>query len=292
MINLTRSIPIFKNIQNIVNEEEIAIQFLLDSNILFNNVRCTNCNGPTKRKRNLWVCIKKSCAKAISIFKGSFFQNSKIKCNEVLHIAYLWLAKVKATSIITITGNASDTITAYIKHLNQLIADNIREEDCIIGGQNIIVEIDECKIAKIKYHRGHPVEGAWIVGGIERTIERRFFCEVVENRTKDTLHEIITRRIRPGSIVHTDCHRGYIGIEEYNLTHKTVNHSLYFKDPETGVHTNTIEGTWAGLKASIPVRNRNKNTVEGDILSFIWRRQNHLNLWGGFLNALKNTLYY
>ena len=36
------------------------------------------------------------------------------------------------------------------------------------GGRNEIVEVDESKIAKRKYHKGHRVEGVWIIGDIQR----------------------------------------------------------------------------------------------------------------------------
>lgn len=39
-----------------------------------------------------------------------------------------------------------------------------------IGGRNKIVELDESKIGKRKYNRGQKVEGAWVIGGIERSI--------------------------------------------------------------------------------------------------------------------------
>ncbi|OAD65452.1 hypothetical protein PHYBLDRAFT_176051 [Phycomyces blakesleeanus NRRL 1555(-)] len=32
------------------------------------------------------------------------------------------------------------------------------------NGQSIIVEIDESKFEKKKYHRGHQVEGVWVLG--------------------------------------------------------------------------------------------------------------------------------
>jgi hypothetical protein len=32
-----------------------------------------------------------------------------------------------------------------------------------------IVEVDESKFGKRKYHRGHRVEGVWVIGGVERT---------------------------------------------------------------------------------------------------------------------------
>ncbi len=38
----------------------------------------------------------------------------------------------------------------------------------MIGGKNIVVEIDESKFGKRKYHRGHRVEGVWVLGMVER----------------------------------------------------------------------------------------------------------------------------
>ena len=64
----------------------------------------------------------------------------------------------------------------------QLAADKVEEDEGQIGGENVIVEIDESKFGKPKYHRGHPVEGAWVIGGVERAAERRVFAEVVEKR--------------------------------------------------------------------------------------------------------------
>src|SRR5271154_6981704 len=287
----TKSIPSFYEIAEILTNEDAAEKFLLQRGILYSNSSCLTCEGPTKRKRNLWVCLKKTCAKSISIYHGSFFMHSNLKCHQTLLIAYLWLSNVKVNSIIAITGHSSTTITAYIKHLNQVVASDVDEEECFVGGDQVVVEIDDCKIAKRKHHRGHHVKGAWIVGGVERTEERRVFVEVVKNRSAATLREIIARRVKPGSIIHTDLWRGYSNLEEFSVTHETVNHSLHFKDPITGIHTNTIEGTWSGVKHHIPIRNRNKGSVEEHLLTFVWRRQNLSRLWDAFVMALAETHY-
>lgn len=66
--------------------------------------------------------------------------------------------------------------------------------------------------------------------------------EVVQKRDADTLIPIIERIARPGSIIHSDQWRAYHSIHQrLQLDHGTVNHSLNFVDPETGVYTQAIE---------------------------------------------------
>ena len=69
----------------------------------------------------------------------------------------------------------------------------------------------------------------------------------VKDRTKETSTTLIHRFVQQGSIVYTDCWKGYIDVHKY-FEHYTVNHSIRFKDPVSGVHTNTIEGNCLHLK--------------------------------------------
>ena len=79
------------------------------------------------------------------------------------------------------------------------MANEVEEDEGQIGGENVIVEIDESKFGKRKYHRGHHVEGAWVIGGVERPVERRVFAEIVEKRDAATLVDVVRRRVAPGS---------------------------------------------------------------------------------------------
>ena len=54
------------------------------------------------------------------------------------------------------------------------------------GGENIVVEIDECKIGKKKYPKGRLTTGQWISDDIERNINR-IFIEPIENRLANIL---------------------------------------------------------------------------------------------------------
>jgi transposase-like protein len=290
--NTTISIPNLKSLKNILFDEQECINFLFEQNILYKPQSCSQCDSLLFRERKLWRCCNNQCRKSVSIFKDSFFAKDRLICSDTMLIGYLWLCKSKYTPIYHITGHSSITITNYTNLFRELIIDTLKDEDDIIGGDNIVVEIDESKFGKRKYHRGRMIDGVWIVGGIERTEDKKCFVKIVENRTAETLHEIISNHVAPGSIVYTDCWRGYTGMEELNVTHRTVNHSEHFVDPDTGVHTNTIEGLWNGIKIGIPPKNRKKDKITNHLLEFIWRKKNNDNLWNGFLNALKTTGYF
>ncbi len=120
--------------------------------------------------------------------------------------------------------------------------------DIKIGGPGVIVEIYESKFGKRKYNRGHKVDGVWVVGLVERIEKRLIVLSKVKNRKKKTLINLIKKHVLPGSIIYTNCWKGYIGLEAHGYVHKTVNHSLHFKYPVTGIHTNTIEGNWTAMK--------------------------------------------
>ncbi len=73
------------------------------------------------------------------------------------------------------------------------------------------------------------------------------------------------------------------------MLHSTVNHSECFVDPNSGAHTNTIEGTWSGMKVKVPRRHRTEEMITPHLLEFVWRRKYQDNLWERFLDAIKNV---
>jgi transposase-like protein len=285
------AIPSILELMHIFSNEEAAIKYLLEQRVLYLKTIC-ECGGKAIRHGKQYRCTKKTCRRAIFVFKDSFFANGRLKINESMLIGYLWLCNSTHTSIRTMTGHSSNTITDYLRHFRQLAASSLDEEDDLVGGQGIIVEVDESKFGKRKYHRGHRVEGAWVIGGVERTEKRKFFAQVVEKRDAATIISVLSRHIKPGSIVHTDCWRAYSGIDaELGITHDTVNHSLEFVNKENNVHTNTIEGSWRWLKASVSLRGRVGQYLPDQLLEQIWRRKHEKNIWNSFISALRDTLY-
>jgi hypothetical protein len=77
----------------------------------------------------------------------------------------------------------------------------------------------------------------------------RIFLVPVPDRPADTLTGFIRAWIEPGTTLVGDFLAAYQDIGSHGYTHRTVNHSISFVNPDTGDHTKTIECTWRHVKA-------------------------------------------
>lgn len=215
-----------------------------------------------------------------------------MKCIDILRMAQLWLSGASHSTVIILTGHSSETVTAFFNHFRTLVVSALDEEDQIIGGPGIDVEVDETKLGKRKYNRGHRVEGVWVAVGIERTPERKIFLVPLEDRTTETLDRVICDHVAEGSIVHTDGWSGYRHVYDHlGLEHRVVNHSQGFVDETTGACTNHAEGLNSGLKRKIAVRNRVRDGIEGHLGEYVWRTKNRDRLWDAFIKAIEVVHY-
>jgi hypothetical protein len=79
----------------------------------------------------------------------------------------------------------------------------------------------------------------WVFGGVERESGKTFLVPVPD-RTADILVNVICAWIELGTSIISDCWAVYKDSGSLGYTHRTVNHSVSFVNPDTGVHTNTI----------------------------------------------------
>ncbi|KAF9744822.1 hypothetical protein NGRA_3565, partial [Nosema granulosis] len=112
---------------------------------------------------------------------------------KILQIIELWMQKASINLISYILRINKKAIKKLITRISEIIVPRYYNLLDKIGGDNMIVEIDESKFGKRKYHRGHHVEGVWILGLVERSAKKRIILFRVKNRSKITLENLIKK---------------------------------------------------------------------------------------------------
>lgn len=147
---------------------------------------------------------KSFCSCSVSIRNGTFFAKSHLALLDICGFINLWPMNCPSNVIQCQIRLNSKTICDWNSFCREVTYDAmvIRKEK--LGGNDSIVEIDESKFGKRKYHRGHRIEGQWVFGGYERETGRCFLIPV-EDRTAETLCNLIKEWILPGTTIISDC---------------------------------------------------------------------------------------
>ncbi|CAB9516371.1 Inherit from opiNOG: protein Hydra magnipapillata [Seminavis robusta] len=184
----------------------------------------------------------------------------------------------------------------WFRHCRQLITEMVLMEErdkVMLGGEGVIVEIDESKFGKRKYNKGRRVTADWVLGMVERTNQRKLAMVVVPNRKAKVLIPIITAFVRPGTTIHTDMWKGYSCLQylaDYDYEHKTLCHKNEYVAAD-GTHTQTIEGSWSFMKRKMPVCKRSGRQLQEYLWEIMWRRLYAGGLWMAFLTGLSRYRY-
>ena len=209
----------------------------------------------------------------VSIREDSWLIDAKLSIENIVELIYLWSQGFSPAEIEHELKLSNKTIIEWSAYLRECCVSTVMNSSCKIGGEGIEVEIDESKFGKRKYHRGHRVDGQWVFEKKKKNDHTKVFMIPVPNRKESTLLPIIKRWIKPGSIIHSDCWKGYCNLMKHGYHHITVNHSKEFLNIETGACTNGIEGDWRHAKALIPRYGIHKGLHAGYLGEFMWRRK-------------------
>ena len=259
--------------------------YLRNDGLIKQNITCQHCQFPmqTRARPNnkadgiSWRCINNRCPQKWtwkSIRTGSFFQDSKVALSTWLHCLFLWCIEtsVRDTSLQLQLSNR--TVLDMFKSIRTICSRKLQQHPIRLGGPGVTVQIDEsCFRHKPKYHRGRPPQRVqWVFGIADTSTSPAIgFLQMEDRRDAATLLPIIQNVLLPGTTVHSDQWRAYNNVG-LHFTHRTVNHSLHFVDPVTGVHTQTIESYWAKCKKRL--KNMHGTTLDmlpGYLDEFMWR---------------------
>lgn len=239
-------------------------------------------------KKYMWRCVNNGHDVKRSVRRGSWFDKSKLSMNQILKLTYFWCLKLENESIMTDMDVSSETVNNWQHFCRDVCMELCVRENEMLGGDRVIVEVNESEFGSQKYEKERYVEGKWVFGGVERGTNKCFFA-VASTRNKECLLNVIKENVRPGSIIVSDCWRAYDCLEDERFRHLQVNNKYNFVDPTTVAHTSSIEGTWSAIKRDLG-SNRILNQFDSYFYEYMWRRkyrENRKKLINIFLESVK-----
>ena len=113
----------------------------------------------------------------------------------------------------------------------------------LLGSPDREVEIDECYLTHMKYHRGRVAKTRTVatLGIYERHTKLGIHIQVL-NKSANVLLSEICRFVLPGNRILTDAMPSYARLSELGYEHDVVVHQRQFvHDEDTSIHTQNAE---------------------------------------------------
>ena len=167
-----------------ITQNTKVIEFCQEMNLIPKETTCQKClssmrlgESTTSADQVVWRCpgyIKsdkkkaRRCHNLESVRKYTIFAGSKLPIIKILLIMYFWIDNLEINKISKYLNISECSVGRWSLAFREIVFDYFLSNPEPIKGVGSIVEIDESKFGRRKYHRGHHVEGQRVFGGTDR----------------------------------------------------------------------------------------------------------------------------
>ena len=161
----------------------------------------------------------------------------KLRRKDQYKLLEFFVLEVTARSVADMMGIQPNTAALFYHKIRMIIASHLKAKAKeIFEGE---IELDESYFGGVrKGKRGRGAGGKIAVFGILKR-GGKVYTQIIPDAKSETLMPIIQHKIRPDSIVYTDCYRSYNVLDVSEFKHYRINHSELFAHKHN--HINGIE---------------------------------------------------
>jgi transposase-like protein len=269
------TISTFKLFEMFPNEE--SARTYLQARLWKEGARCPKCKAKERigtRKGGYYRCH--ACKLDFTVRTGTIFERSHVPLHKWIYAMYLLVTARKGISSMQLAkeiGITQKSAWFVLQRLREACGDNLS----LLRG---IVEVDEAYLGGIESNkhqrkRGH-FRSTGIVGKTPIIAMRerggRTKAIVVREIDRRTLYLAILQNVERNSMLHTDEHSGYAGIDRFSYGHRTINHSAeeYVRG---NVTTNSVESVFAVMRRGLHgvYHHTSKKHLSRYVDEFTWR---------------------
>ena len=183
-----------------------------------------------------------------------FWRQGRLGITRMVAIVYSIVSGISLNfvkSVLDIKLN-KNTWTKYVKDVGMVVAEALEKNRRDPANKYEFAQWDETAFGRRKYHRGARRRKVGVQWGLtcvsidpdsKKTLAVDLQFLKFNKRDSNNITPLVVQRMLSGGTMFTDMWKAYPkAAEEAGVTHLTVNHNEGFKDHETGVHTNNVEG--------------------------------------------------
>jgi len=242
------------------SDEDVALNFVAHLRWPDGEAACPECGCVETSflsTRRIWKC--KACKKQFSVKLGTIFEDSAISLGKWLPALWLLVNAKNGISSYELARSIGVTQKSawFMLHRIRLAMQSrtfkkfkgeVEVDETFIGGKARNMHKDKRR-RTIKARGG--IGKTVVMGLLERQGKGKHSivkAGVVTNTKRSNLQARIRANVEPGSAVHTDEFKSYIGLDK-DYAHKVINHAVCYA--RGNVHTNGLENFWSLLKRTI-----------------------------------------
>ena len=236
-------------------DDSACLQRVMDMRYPDGMAKCDSekCKGAIRKHhrvtgRTAYACDH--CGTHLYPLAGTIFEKSATSLRLWFYAMYLMGSTrcgISAKQIQRETGVTYKTAWRMFRQIRSLLG----EDDKLEGPTT--VEVDEMYVGG-RTKRLHAIEKpkSTVLGVVSRK-SGRVVARVAGDAKKPTLHGFIKEYVLPGSVIFSDEHPSYDGIEGPRYRHYRIRHQarVYVAGSKRQIHTQTIEGFWSLVKRGI-----------------------------------------
>ena len=172
-----------------------------------------------------------------------YVRHCKLLRKKQLRLIEYFVAGTPARTAADLVGVHRNSAIRFFHKLREKISLKQQDRSEQFCGK---IELDESYFGGIrKGKRGRGAAGKVPVFGILKR-GGQVYTQVIDDTKSATLIPIIREKIKPDSIVYTDCYRSYNALDVSEFKHYRINHSELFAHKHN--HINGIENFWNQAK--------------------------------------------
>jgi transposase-like protein len=208
-----------------------------------------------------YKCKSKTCKAKFSITVGTVLENTKLPLGKWFAALYLISSRKKGISSLQLArdlGIGNKAAWFMLQRLRELLEDNAPEwldmfvecDEVYVGGKWKNRSHSKRKERKERKEAGYISDDTKtpVMGMLQR--DGKAILRVMDGTTEETMKGIIRENVSPESVIITDSHTSYVGLDKEFAGHEVVNHSQgeYVRGD---IFTNSVEGFFSHLKRMI-----------------------------------------